>query len=254
MAGNGLSLPALPKGLVMAFLKAVIFGAIGTLTETSEMQRQAFNQAFSDAGHKIIWDQVTYREMVSGAQSVVGGQSRIRTNAAVQGIELDDTAVAALHAAKSRNFQDMMTRDGLSLNRGVEGLIADAKRGELAVAFASTTSRANIDAMFAAMRPAIRHQFDLILSGEDVDASKPSPAIYLAALEKLGLDSSEVIAIEDSAPSMAAALAAGIATFVVPGKLWVGGTFDGASAVLPDLEGVTVERLGALLGREPIAA
>ncbi len=238
----------------MAFLKAVIFGAIGTLTETSEMQRQAFNQAFADAGHDIVWDEVTYRGLVAGSQAVVGGQSRIRTHAAARGIELDDSAVAALHATKSSNFQEMMTRDGLPLNRGVETLIADAKQAGLSVAFASTTSRANIDAMFAAMRPAIRNQFDVILSGEDADGVKPSPAIYLAALEKLGLDSSEVIAIEDSAPSMAAALAAGIATFVVPGKLWVGGSFDGASAVLPDLDGVTVERLSALLGREPIAA
>jgi HAD superfamily hydrolase (TIGR01509 family) len=238
----------------MAFLKAVIFGAIGTLTETSEMQRQAFNQAFANAGHDIVWNEATYRAMVSGAQSVVGGQSRIRTDAAARGINLDDNGVADLHAAKSRYFQDMMTRDGLPLNRGVETLIADAKGAGLSVAFASTTSRANIDAMFAAMRPAIRNQFDVILSGEDVEGMKPSPAIYLAALEKLELDSSEVIAIEDSAPSMAAALAAGIATFVVPGQLWVGGTFDGASAVLPDLDGVTVERLGALLGRAPIAA
>lgn len=238
----------------MAFLKALIFGAIGTLTETSEMQRQAFNQAFADAGHKIVWDEATYRELVSGPQSVVGGQSRIRNDAAVRGVKLDDLAIAELHAAKSRNFQDMMTREGLPLNRGVEALIADAKRAGLSVAFASTTSRANVDAMFAAMRPAIRHNFDAILSIDDADAVKPSPAIYLAALEKLELDAGEVIAIEDSAPSMAAALAAGIATFVVPGKLWVGGTFDGASAVLSDLEGVTVERLGALLGREPIAA
>ncbi len=238
----------------MAFLKAVIFGAIGTLTETSEMQRQAFNQAFADAGHDIVWDAATYGEMVSGPQSVVGGQSRIRTDAAARGIKLDDSAVAALHAAKSSNFQAMMTREGLPVNRGVEALTADAKRAGLSVALASTTSRANIDAMFAAMRPAIRLQFDLILSGEDADGVKPSPAIYLAALEKLELDAGEVIAIEDSAPSMAAALAAGIATFVVPGTLWVGGIFDGASAVLPDLEGVTVERLGALLGREPIAA
>jgi HAD superfamily hydrolase (TIGR01509 family) len=254
MAGNGLSLSALPKGLVMAFLKAVIFGAIGTLTETSELQRQAFNQAFADAGHDIIWDAETYRDMVSGGQAVVGGGPRIRIDAAARGIELDEKAVADLHTDKSQNFQNIMTRDGLPVNRGVEALIADAKRSGLSIALASTTSRANIDAMFAAMRPEIQHQFDLILSGEDVDAIKPSPAIYLAALEKLGLNSSEVIAIEDSAPSMAAALAAGIATFVVPGKLWVGSSFNGASAVLPDLEGVTVEQLGVLMDSEPIAA
>ncbi len=238
----------------MAFLKAIIFGSIGTLTETSEMQRQSFNRAFAKAGHDIVWDETTYSDMVSGPDAVVGGQSRIRIDAASRGIDIDDVAVATLHAEKSQYFQEIMARDGLPLNRGVEALIADAKHAGLSVAFASTTSRANINAMLAATRPVIRNQFDLILSGDDVEAVKPSPAIYLATLEKLGLDASEVIAIEDSAPSMDAALAAGIATFLVPGKLWVGGVFRGASAVLPDLEGVTVEKLGALLGREPIAA
>ena len=238
----------------MAFLKAVIFGAIGTLTETSEMQRAAFNNAFETAGHDIVWDEATYRDMVSGEQAVVGGQMRIRAHAAARGIELDDNAVTALHAAKSEFFRDFITRDGLPLNRGVEAFILAAKREGMLVAFASTTSRANVDAMFEAARTAIRDQFDLILSGDDVDAPKPSPAIYLAALERLGLDASEVIAIEDSASSMAAALAAGIATFVVPGKLWIDNMFDGASAVLPDLDGVTVEQLGTLLGRDLIAA
>ena len=238
----------------MAFLKAVIFGATGTLTETSEMQRVAFNDAFAAAGHNIIWDAATYRDMVSGEKAVVGGQTRIRADAAARGIELDDDDVTALHTSKSRYFQDFITRDGLPLNRGVEAFLADAKRAGLRVAFASTTSHANVNAMFAAMRTQIRDQFDLILSGNDVDAPKPSPAIYLAALEKLGLNVSEVIAIEDSAPSMKAALAAGIATVVVPGKLWVDSKFDEASAVLPDLDSITVGQLGAMLGRDVISA
>jgi HAD superfamily hydrolase (TIGR01509 family) len=237
----------------MRFLKAIIFGAIGTLTETSEMQRQAFNQAFAAAGYDLVWDEATYRSIVSGPQAVVGGQSRIRIDAASRGIEIDDSAVATLHSEKSRYFQELMARDGLPLNRGVNALIADAKNAGLSVAFASTTSRANIDTMLGATRPAIRDQFDFILSDEDVDAVKPSPAIYLAALERLGLDASEVVAIEDSAPSMQAALSAGIATFVVPGKLWVDSAFSGASAVLRDLDGVTVNKLGSLVGREPIA-
>ncbi len=237
----------------MAYLKAVIFGSIGTLTETSELQRRAFNLAFRDAGHDWQWDAATYREMVSGRQAVVGGSDRIAQFAETKGITLSADAVSALHNAKSQIFQDIMTREGLPLNRGVAALVADAKAHAMQTAFASTTSRANIDAMFAATRPPIADQFDVILSGEDVFAIKPAADIFFAALERLRVDASEVVAIEDSAPSMAAALAAGIATFVVPGKIWAGGTFDGASAVLPDLDGVTVARLGAMLGRETLA-
>jgi HAD superfamily hydrolase (TIGR01509 family) len=235
-------------------LKAVIFGSIGTLTETSEIQRQAFNRAFADAGHDWRWDADAYRAMVSGDQAVVGGGDRIAQFAAARGVSLSATEIAALHNAKSRIFQNMMAQSGLPLNRGVHELLTGAKRAELQTVFASTTSRANIDAMLAATRPAVATMLDLVLSGEDAHAIKPAPDIYLVALERLNLAPSDVIAIEDSAPSMAAARAADIATLVVPGKLWVGGTFDGAVAVMPDLHGVTVETLDALVRDATLAA
>lgn len=40
--------------------------------------------------------------------------------------------------------------------------------------------------------------FDLIVSGEDFSESKPNPDIYITALDYLGLESSEVVVIEDS--------------------------------------------------------
>ena len=55
-------------------LKAVIFGAIGTIAETSDLQRQAFNAAFAEAGLDWHWDSNTYHELLK----VNGGQNRIR--------------------------------------------------------------------------------------------------------------------------------------------------------------------------------
>jgi beta-phosphoglucomutase-like phosphatase (HAD superfamily) len=45
-------------------LKAVIFGAIGTIAETSDLQRQAFNAAFAAAEIPWHWDQETYRKLL----------------------------------------------------------------------------------------------------------------------------------------------------------------------------------------------
>ena len=58
-------------------IKALIFGAIGTVTETSELQRHAFNAAF--AAHKLTWhwDSDSYRAMVAGQAASVGGTTRI---------------------------------------------------------------------------------------------------------------------------------------------------------------------------------
>lgn len=233
-------------------IEALIFGAIGTLTETSELQRQAFNAAFG--AHKLDWhwDLDSYRTMVVGEAASVGGATRIARYAADRDVILSQTQVEAIHATKSRLFQESMDNDGIALNAGIDALIGEAHRRGLKTAFASTTSRANIDTMLLAARPSLAGRFDLILSGDDVARAKPAPDIYLVALERLGVTADEVIAIEDSEPSLAAPLAAGIATFAVPGRLWRDAAFAGASAVYQSLDGIDLDMMAAAIGREVV--
>ena len=53
--------------------KAVLFGSIGTLAETSDLQRDAFNEAFKISGLDWFWDEDIYRKLLSKS----GGTSRI---------------------------------------------------------------------------------------------------------------------------------------------------------------------------------
>ena len=41
-------------------MKAVLFGSIGTLIETSDIQRESFNQAFKEEGLDWYWDKEDY--------------------------------------------------------------------------------------------------------------------------------------------------------------------------------------------------
>ena len=41
--------------------KSLLFGSIGTIIETSELQRESFNEAFKEAGLDWYWDQEDYR-------------------------------------------------------------------------------------------------------------------------------------------------------------------------------------------------
>ena len=45
-------------------MKAILFGSIGTLIETSDLQREAFNQAFKEAGLDWYWDQEDYTKLL----------------------------------------------------------------------------------------------------------------------------------------------------------------------------------------------
>ena len=42
-------------------MKAIIFGSIGTLVETSDIQRQSFNHAFMEIGLDWYWDKNNYK-------------------------------------------------------------------------------------------------------------------------------------------------------------------------------------------------
>jgi HAD superfamily hydrolase (TIGR01509 family) len=238
------------RNRMMATIKALIFGSIGTITETSDRQREAFNAAFREHGLDWTWDEAEYRTMISGDRMTVGGGARIAEFAQSRGTAIDDARANAIHETKTRVFQERMTRDGLPLNPGVDALLSEAKDRGLKTVFASTTARTSIDAMLRAAVPSLDGRFDYVMSRDDVARAKPSPDIYVAVLERLNLDAGEVIAIEDSAPSLSAALAAGIATYVVPGKLWRGARFEGASGVIESLEGVGLDALAAPLGRE----
>jgi HAD superfamily hydrolase (TIGR01509 family) len=52
--------------------------------------------------------------------------------------------------------------------------------------------------------------FDVVVAGDEVARGKPEPDIFLAAAQRLGVPPAQCVAVEDSAPGVAAALAAGM--------------------------------------------
>ena len=56
-------------------MKAVLFGSIGVLAETSELQRRAYNTAFARHDLDWHWNIATYCRLLATA----GGKRRIRT-------------------------------------------------------------------------------------------------------------------------------------------------------------------------------
>lgn len=125
------------------------------------------------------------------------------------------------------------------------GFLDDLKASGTKLGLVSGRSSADTDAAtLAGGDRSLAGRFDLMLSDQDVGATKPDARVYLAALDRLGLPSAEVIAIEDSEAGGRAALAAGLATFAV------GEGFSGASEVYGSLEGVTLSHMAAKLGRE----
>ena len=228
--------------------RAIIFDVDGTLAETEETHREAFNRAFQGAGLPWSWDQPLYRELLA----VTGGKERIRyfiedfgAEGAPQG-ELDDF-IRALHAEKTRAYTQMVSSGELELRPGVRSLIDTVKELGYRLAIATTTTPANVDALFAANFGATGQElFEVICAGDSVPNKKPAPDVYLRALEKLDLPAANCLAIEDSRNGLLSAHAAGIATIVTPGIYTHDENFDEAALVIDSLESLDPATLESL--------
>jgi beta-phosphoglucomutase-like phosphatase (HAD superfamily) len=214
--------------------KALIFDVDGTLAETEELHRQAFNRSFADLRLDWVWDRDLYRRLLA----VAGGKERVRhfIDACGARPELDADAIATLHNIKTRYYTDWLAAGAVTLRPGVERLLREARRAGLHLAIATTTTRANIDALLTAtLGPDGRRWFSAIGAADSAIAKKPAPDVYLFVLERLGLRGSDCVAFEDTSNGLASAGAAGIPTVVTISEYGDTCPFRGALAVVDHL-------------------
>ncbi len=197
----------------MTRITTLFIGSIGVLTESSDLQRRAFNRAFRENGLDWHWGEGDYERLLR----VPGGATRITAFAAERGDTVD---AEALHADKVAAFERIVDEHGLTLRPGIAKLIAAARADGLRLGFVTATSLRQIELVAGALKDELSLDvFGYVGDRTRVTDSKPAPDIYLDALGALGAKPGEAIALEDSAESARAALAAGIETFVYPGKM-----------------------------------
>jgi len=223
---------------------ALIFDVDGTLAETEEIHRRAFNESFAHFGLDWHWSAALYAELLL----VTGGKERMRHFAAREGkplSDLTDGRLAELHRYKTTRFGELIAAGACALRPGVVELLNVARARNQRLAIATTTSRDNVDALLrATLGERGLGLFDPIVAGEDVVDKKPAPDVYLKALDLLGLPACECLAIEDSRNGLISASAAGIPVLITRSAYFRHETFDGAFAV--------VESLTELAGRQLI--
>ena len=213
-------------------LRAVIFDVDGTLAETEEFHREAFNIVFEQAGLGWYWSPEQYRELLK----VFGGKERIRHYVETESISgVSDDDIASLHRLKTARYAESLS-DSVSLRPGVEQLIEECLSRAVRLAIATTTTEANVEALDAAVGGALKlRQYEVIVGGNAVPEKKPDPRVYKVALERMGLDPSEAIAIEDAWAGVASARGAGLRCLASPCFYTTGHDLSMATAIVDSL-------------------
>lgn len=224
-------------------LRAILFDVDGTLADTEPLgHRPAYNRAFRKMGLSFRWGPKLYRKLLRHT----GGQERLShylkryqpdLGPHAQTVASDPQGwVRSVHELKSRYFRRLVRHGRVPLRPGVARLVREARDAGLRIAIVTSASRATVRTVLRhALGADLAGHVDVVIGGDDVSRKKPAPDLYLAALERLGVDAAEVIAIEDSGPGLASARAAGIATLITTNDNTVHDDFEGAIAVLDSL-------------------
>jgi HAD superfamily hydrolase (TIGR01509 family) len=122
---------------------------------------------------------------------------------------------AAIRTQRRARFAELMVDQRIL--PGVEAYMTAAKRLGLKLGVASSSPRSWVTGHLS--RFGLANHFDAIRCADDVQVTKPDPALYLAVLKALDVQSSEAIALEDSPNGILAAQRAGIFCVVVPNPL-----------------------------------
>lgn len=182
----------------MKDVQAVIFDMDGVLTNTVEL-------------HYQTWKRLTAEEGIPFSRQInehLRGLSRSDSLKYLLGErEISATKADELLERKNAYYLEKVAEiNEDDLAPGVHDLLAWLERNGIkrAVASSSKNSRVIIENL------GITHYFNAIIDGNNVEAAKPAPDLFLFAAQALGVDPSHCIVIEDAAAGVEAAHRAGM--------------------------------------------
>ena len=210
---------------------AVIFDVDGTLVDSErDGHRVAFNAAFAAHGLPYRWDVTEYGRLLA----IAGGRQRIAAFLETQGYDSASAAdlAARLHRDKTERMRDLVTAGRIEPRTGVREVLDGLSAAGVTLAVATTGTREWVDPLLTGLFGT--GLFSVVMTGTEVPALKPDPAVYLEALRELGVPAQRALAVEDSSNGLRAALGAGLTCVVVTNDYTTDQDFAGAAAIYPD--------------------
>jgi beta-phosphoglucomutase len=224
-------------------LQAVIFDFDGVIVDTEHLHYRALNRVLQPLGLGFPWD-----DYVS---DYIGFDDRGVFKAVYQRARLPliEQEIAGLVERKAVTFHHMVTSEPPAPFPGAVELIRHLS-GRFPLGLCSGALQSDIAPIFKALE--LESAFDVMVTADDVRASKPDPMCYRLAVRRLGekhgatMDAGGCLAIEDTPAGITAAKGARLKVLALTNS------YDREYLGLADhvretLEGVTLETLRALV-------
>jgi len=192
--------------------KAVIFDFDGVIVDSEPLHFEAFMRVARLDGVTISYNR--YIESYIGCDDRDFWRVFLRDEADRSEDARNAELIATLCEKKGDAFEAIVA-DGLEPMAGAQRLIDDLLAADVPIAIASGATLRDIRMILSGL--GLRERFEIIVTADNVERSKPDPATYRLAFEqvaaanpKLDLQPGDVVAIEDTAAGIASARGAGL--------------------------------------------
>jgi beta-phosphoglucomutase len=223
-------------------LDAVVFDFDGVLADTEPLHLRIYQALLGEEG--LEFSAAEYYDRYLGFDDVGVFEALSRD----KGLSIDGDRLNALIGRKTDLFQTLVRSTPVLFPGTAECLTAMAATCPIAIA--SGALRHEIEIVLAS--GGLRDMVPVIVAAGDTPLSKPAPDPYVLAIQRLAslhgrpIDAGRSVAIEDSRWGLESARMAGLRTVGVTTSYKADQLGD-ADLVLPDISGVTPDRLRQLL-------
>jgi beta-phosphoglucomutase len=226
---------------VTSALQAVIFDFDGVIADSEPLHFRAFQQTLAEDGFELSPKEYYARYL--GYDDV----GMFQAFGEDRGVPMDAARVAGLVTRKGHTLQALLGSGSVLFPGAIEFVRAAA--GAVPIAIASGALRREIDEVIAAAD--VAGLFSAIVASGDTPESKPSPAPYRLAFERLQeaagatLDPRRCVAIEDSRWGLESARGAGLRCVGVTNS-YPADELTGAELVVSGLKELTLDAIDRL--------
>ena len=189
------------------FPAAILFDHDGTLVDTEPVWAAAKVALAAEFGG--TWTEQDTLDCLGLSMQFTLDRLRER------GVNLPDEEINNLLVAK---VHETLAQQPVEFLPGIERFLSEVREAQIpaAVVTNATTSVARRTA-----NAAPEGTFSVVIGNDETTHPKPDPQPYLLAAERLGVDPTQCVALEDSPSGARSATAAGMRVIVVPGELEV---------------------------------
>lgn len=180
-------------------MKAFLFDMDGVLIDSEPIHTRVKRETLLHFGLDAEIDFSAY----------MGRTSKILFSDAIEKAGRMELTPSMLADYKHERYLDILKNDdAIHPIEGARELLLRLSEEHIPMALVSSSARQVIEAVLDKF--GFRQYFDSVLSGADLPASKPDPAVYRISAERLGEKPSCCVVLEDAASGVAAAKAAGM--------------------------------------------